>query len=76
MSKIVQYDNLLVNFAYFGAFIGKKKKKKCAEFGAEASAFTACRIGRCFAYFLRKKISKLSSLSQVCFSVSKCPKEN
>ena len=28
MSKIVQYDNLLVNFAYFGAFIENISKKK------------------------------------------------
>ena len=28
MSKIVQYDNLLVNFAYFGAFIENIEKKK------------------------------------------------
>ena len=28
MSKIVQYDNLLVNFAYFGAFIEKKAREK------------------------------------------------
>ena len=28
MSKIVQYDNLLVNFAYFGAFIEIFEKKK------------------------------------------------
>ena len=33
MSKIVQYDNLLVNFAYFGAFIEniwKKKEEECS----------------------------------------------
>ena len=41
-SKIVQYDNLLVNFAYFGAIM-EKKRRRSAEFGAESSA---CRIGK------------------------------